>query len=430
MDLAACIELIEKPMGIFSILEEECMFPKATDTSFKNKLHDQHLGKSSNFQKPKVAKGKAEAHFSLVHYAGTVDYNIKGWLEKNKDPLNETVVGLYQKSSMKILANLYATYSSADTGEGTKKAAKKKGSSFQTVSALFRENLNKLMSNLRTTHPHFVRCLIPNETKTPGAMDHHLVLHQLRCNGVLEGIRICRKGFPNRILYGDFKQRYRILNASAIPKGHFIDSKKACEKLLASIDIDHNQYKFGHTKVFFKAGLLGTLEEMRDDRLALLITRTQALCRGFLMRLEYKKILDRRDAIYTIQYNIRAFMNVKHWPWMKLYFKIKPLLRSAETEKEMAAMKEEFAKTKDSLAKSEAKRKELEEKMVKLLQEKNDLQLQVQSETENLTDAEERCDQLIKSKIQLEAKIKELNERLEDEEESNAELTAKKRKLE
>ncbi|NWS64702.1 MYH1B protein, partial [Chunga burmeisteri] len=109
MDLAACIELIEKPMGIFSILEEECMFPKATDTSFKNKLYDQHLGKSSNFQKPKPAKGKAEAHFSLVHYAGTVDYNISGWLDKNKDPLNETVVGLYQKSSLKTLALLFAS---------------------------------------------------------------------------------------------------------------------------------------------------------------------------------------------------------------------------------------------------------------------------------------------------------------------------------
>ncbi|KFV96527.1 Myosin heavy chain, skeletal muscle, adult, partial [Eurypyga helias] len=108
MDLAACIELIEKPMGIFSILEEECMFPKATDTSFKNKLYDQHLGKSSNFQKPKPAKGKAEAHFALVHYAGTVDYNITGWLEKNKDPLNETVIGLYQKSSVKTLALLFA----------------------------------------------------------------------------------------------------------------------------------------------------------------------------------------------------------------------------------------------------------------------------------------------------------------------------------
>ncbi|GAB1296248.1 Myosin-4 [Apodemus speciosus] len=432
MDLAACIELIEKPMGIFSILEEECMFPKATDTSFKNKLYEQHLGKSNNFQKPKPAKGKAEAHFSLVHYAGTVDYNIIGWLDKNKDPLNETVVGLYQKSGLKTLAFLFSGGQAAEAegGGGGKKGGKKKGSSFQTVSALFRENLNKLMTNLKSTHPHFVRCLIPNETKTPGAMEHELVLHQLRCNGVLEGIRICRKGFPSRILYADFKQRYKVLNASAIPEGQFIDSKKASEKLLGSIDIDHTQYKFGHTKVFFKAGLLGTLEEMRDEKLAQLITRTQAVCRGYLMRVEFKKMMERRESIFCIQYNVRAFMNVKHWPWMKLYFKIKPLLKSAETEKEMANMKEDFEKAKEDLAKSEAKRKELEEKMVALMQEKNDLQLQVQAEADGLADAEERCDQLIKTKIQLEAKIKELTERAEDEEEINAELTAKKRKLE
>uniref|UniRef100_A0A4W3HG53 Myosin-4-like n=1 Tax=Callorhinchus milii TaxID=7868 RepID=A0A4W3HG53_CALMI len=429
MDLAACIELIEKPLGIFSILEEECMFPKASDTSFKNKLYDQHLGKSNNFLKPKPVKGRPEAHFSLVHYAGTVDYNITGWLEKNKDPLNETVVGLFQKSSVKLLAQLYAA-SAAEADSNPKKGGKKKGSSFQTVSAVFRENLGKLMANLRTTHPHFVRCLIPNETKTPGLMDNHLVIHQLRCNGVLEGIRICRKGFPSRILYADFKQRYRILNASAIPEGQFIDSKKACEKLLGSIEIDHTQYRLGHTKVFFKAGLLGTLEEMRDEKLAQLVTSIQALCRGYLMRIEMNKMIERRDSLYSIQYNIRSFMNVKHWPWMLLYFKIKPLLKSAETEKEMANMKEEFEKTKEAFAKSEARRKELEEKMVSLVQEKNDLMVQVQSEGETLVDAEERCEGLIKNKIQLEAKLKELNERLEDEEETNAELTAKKRKLE
>ncbi|KAL7372784.1 hypothetical protein ABVT39_022455 [Epinephelus coioides] len=377
MDLAACIELIEKPMGIFSILEEECMFPKASDTTFKNKLYDQHLGKSNNFQKPKPVKGKAEAHFSLVHYAGTVDYSITGWLDKNKDPLNDTVVQLYQKASLKLLAFLYSTYSSSD-----------------------------------------------------GIMEHHLVIHQLRCNGVLEGIRICRKGYPSRILYGDFKQRYKVLNASVIPEGQFIDNKKAAEKLLGSIDVDHTQYKFGHTKVFFKAGLLGLLEEMRDEKLASLITITQALCRGFLRRKEYQKMTERRESIYIVQYNIRSFMNVKHWPWMKLYFKIKPLLRSAETEKEMAIMKVEFAKCKEDLAKAETKRKELEAKMVSLLQEKNDLCLQIHTESESLADAEERCEGLIKNKILLEAKAKELSERLEDEEEVNAELTAKRRKLE
>ncbi|KAF4093520.1 hypothetical protein AMELA_G00002880 [Ameiurus melas] len=370
-------EYKKKPMGIFSILEEECMFPKATNTTFKNKLYDQHLGKCACFQKPKPAKGKAEAHFSLVHYAGTVDYNVNGWLDKNKDPLNDSVVQLYQKSANKLLCHLYAAHAGAD-----------------------------------------------------GLMENFLVIHQLRCNGVLEGIRICRKGFPSRILYADFKQRYKVLNASVIPEGQFIDNKKASEKLLGSIDVDHTQYKFGHTKVFFKAGLLGTLEEMRDDKLVALVTMTQALCRGFLMRTEFVKMMERRESIFTIQYNIRSFMNVKHWPWMKVYFKIKPLLKTAETEKEMAAMKENFDKMKEDLAKALAKKKELEEKMVSLLQEKNDLQLQVSAESENLSDAEERCEGLIKNKIQLEAKLKESNERLEDEEEINAELTAKKRKLE
>uniref|UniRef100_A0A674PR47 Myosin heavy chain, fast skeletal muscle-like n=1 Tax=Takifugu rubripes TaxID=31033 RepID=A0A674PR47_TAKRU len=414
MDLAACIELIEKPMGIFSILEEECMFPKATDTSFKNKLYDQHLGKNKAFEKPKPAKGKAEAHFSLVHYAGTVDYNISGWLDKNKDPLNESVVQLYQKSPVKLLSTLYPPVVDGRT----------------FASANSSENLGKLMTNLRSTHPHFVRCLIPNESKTPGLMENFLVIHQLRCNGVLEGIRICRKGFPSRILYADFKQRYKVLNASVIPEGQFIDNKKASEKLLGSIDVDHDQYRFGHTKVFFKAGLLGTLEEMRDDKLAALVTMTQALCRGYLMRKEFVKMTARRDAIYTIQYNVRSFMNVKNWPWMHVYYKIKPLLKSAETEKELAQMKENYEKMQTDLAAALAKKKELEEKMVSLLQEKNDLQLQVASESENLSDAEERCEGLIKSKIQLEAKLKETTERLEDEEEINAELTAKKRKLE
>uniref|UniRef100_A0A8D0AJE4 Myosin heavy chain, fast skeletal muscle-like n=1 Tax=Sander lucioperca TaxID=283035 RepID=A0A8D0AJE4_SANLU len=424
MDLAACIELIEKPMGIFSILEEECMFPKASDTSFKNKLYDQHLGKTKAFEKPKPPKkGKIEAHFSLVHYAGTVDYNIAGWLEKNKDPLNDSVCQLYQKSPQVLMYILFVILTKH-------KGGKKKGGSMQTVSSQFRENLGKLMTNLRSTHPHFVRCLIPNESKTPGLMENFLVIHQLRCNGVLEGIRICRKGFPSRILYADFKQRYKVLNASVIPDGQFIDNKKASEKLLGSIDIPHDEYKFGHTKVFFKAGLLGVLEEMRDEKLSTLVTMTQALARGYVMRKEFVKMTERREAIYSIQYNIRSFMNVKHWPWMKVYYKIKPMLKSAETEKELANMKENYEKMKTDLAAALAKKKDLEEKMVSLLQEKNDLQLQVSSESENLNDAEERCEVLIKSKIQMEAKLKETTERLEDEEEINAELTAKKRKLE
>merc|ERR1712157_385047 len=102
MDLAATIELIEKPLGIMSILEEECMFPKATDMTFRDKLMQQHLGKNDKIGKPKPAKkeGVPDPHFELYHYAGTVGYNVTDWLTKNKDPLNASVVGLLKKSSM------------------------------------------------------------------------------------------------------------------------------------------------------------------------------------------------------------------------------------------------------------------------------------------------------------------------------------------
>ncbi|KAK6318993.1 hypothetical protein J4Q44_G00102040 [Coregonus suidteri] len=138
----------------------------------------------------------------------------------------------------------------------------------------------------------------------------------------------------------------------------------------------------------------------------------------------------RREALMTIQWNIQAFNAVKHWPWMKLFFKIKPLLKSVATEKEMARLKEELARLKEALEKSEAKRKELKEKHVSLIQEKNDLSLQLQAEQDNLVDAKDHCDLLIKAKIQLETKVKEMMEGLEDEEEMNAGVLAKMRKLE
>ncbi|KAI3357905.1 hypothetical protein L3Q82_016286 [Scortum barcoo] len=434
LDLQACIDLIERPMGILSIMEEECMFPKATDHSFKTKLYDNHLGKSPNFQRLRLdKKRKYETHFEVVHYAGVVPYNITGWLDKNRDPLNETVVVLFQKSSNKLMAGLFENYVSSEMAADPKaetKHRKRKGASFQTVSQLHKENLNKLMANLRSTQPHFVRCIIPNESKNPGVMDPFLVLHQLRCNGVLEGIRICRKGFPNRILYAEFKQRYRILNPYAIPEDSFVDSRKAVEKLLSSLDIDHTQYKFGHTKVFFKVGLLGQLEDMRDTRLSQILTIVQAMSRGKLMRMERQKMMLQRDAIMVIQFNLRAFFSVRTWPWMMLFYKLRPLLRSAQVEKELAALSEDYTKLKEAFERSEVKRQEAEERQVVLVQEKNDLALQLQAEQDNLTDAEDRCNQLIQSKISQELKLKEMQERLEDEEEVSAMLMSKKRKLE
>nr|XP_006637180.1 PREDICTED: myosin-16 isoform X1 [Lepisosteus oculatus]XP_015215928.1 PREDICTED: myosin-16 isoform X1 [Lepisosteus oculatus]XP_015215929.1 PREDICTED: myosin-16 isoform X1 [Lepisosteus oculatus] len=424
LDLQACIELLEKPMGIFSILEEQCVFPKATDATFKAALYDNHLGKSNNFLKPKGGKKGPEAHFELVHYAGTVGYNITGWLEKNKDPLNETVVGLFQKSSMNLLA---ALFKEEEQPGGAKK--QKKGSSFQTVSAFYREQLNKLMTTLRSTAPHFVRCIVPNEFKQSGVCDAFLILHQLACNGVLEGIRICRKGFPNRLQYPEFKQRYYILNPNIIPKG-FVDNKKASELILGSLGLDDMEYRIGHTKVFFRAGVLAKLEDMRDERLAKIMTMLQARLRGVLMRIEFKKMLDRRIALIAIQRNVRKFLQLRYWGWWKLYNKVKPLLNVARQEDEMKAKEEELRSAMEKTQEMVNRIKELEEKLATLSQEKNDLSLTLIAEQETLADAEERCTQLMKSKISMESQIQEMKEQLEEEESTASSLGAHKRKLE
>merc|ERR1719443_1139965 len=214
MDLAACIIMFEKPMGIWAILEEESLFPKATDKSFEEKLKAQHLGKSPPFAKPQ-SKTDKNAHFAIIHYAGTVSYNVTAWLEKNKDPVNDTVVDLMKKSSNELLVLLWADHpgQSAPPAADAKGGKKKKGAGGKTVSSVYLVQLGALMSTLHSTEPHFIRCIVPNTHKQPGGVEPPLIMHQLTCNGVLEGIRICMRGFPNRILYDDFKQRYSILGA-------------------------------------------------------------------------------------------------------------------------------------------------------------------------------------------------------------------------
>merc|ERR1712193_488441 len=106
MDLIACIIMFEKPMGIWAILEEESLFPKATDKSFEDKIKTQHLGKSPPFAKPQ-SKTDKNAHFAVIPYAGTVSYNVTAWLEKNKDPVNDSVVDVLKRSSNELLTVLW-----------------------------------------------------------------------------------------------------------------------------------------------------------------------------------------------------------------------------------------------------------------------------------------------------------------------------------
>ncbi|XP_014245709.1 myosin heavy chain, muscle isoform X22 [Cimex lectularius] len=432
MDLAACIELIEKPMGILSILEEESMFPKATDKTFEDKLNTNHLGKSPNFQKPKPPKpGCQAAHFAIGHYAGVVSYNITGWLEKNKDPLNDTVVDQYKKGTNKLLCEIFADHPGQSGGadpSGGKGGRGKKGGGFATVSSSYKEQLNNLMTTLKSTQPHFVRCIIPNELKQPGVIDSHLVMHQLTCNGVLEGIRICRKGFPNRMVYPDFKLRYKILNPAAVEKEP--DQKKAAGHVLESTGLDPDMYRLGHTKVFFRAGVLGQMEELRDDRLGKIIGWMQAYIRGYLTRKEYKKLQEQRLALQVVQRNLRKYLQLRTWPWWKMWTKVKPLLNVANVEEEMRKLEELVAQTQAALEKEEKARKEVEALNAKLIQEKTDLLKNLEGEKGTLGSIQERAAKLQAQKADLESQLADTQERLQTEEDARNQVFQQKKKLE
>ncbi|XP_024080488.1 myosin heavy chain, muscle isoform X34 [Cimex lectularius] len=432
MDLAACIELIEKPMGILSILEEESMFPKATDKTFEDKLNTNHLGKSPNFQKPKPPKpGCQAAHFAIGHYAGVVSYNITGWLEKNKDPLNDTVVDQYKKGTNKLLCEIFADHPGQSGGadpSGGKGGKRTKGSAFMTVSALYKEQLNNLMTTLKSTQPHFVRCIIPNELKQPGVIDSHLVMHQLTCNGVLEGIRICRKGFPNRMVYPDFKLRYMILAPATMANEP--DPKTAAAKCLKEVELDPESYRIGHTKVFFRAGVLGQMEELRDDRLGKIIGWMQAYIRGYLTRKEYKKLQEQRLALQVVQRNLRKYLQLRTWPWWKMWTKVKPLLNVANVEEEMRKLEELVAQTQAALEKEEKARKEVEALNAKLIQEKTDLLKNLEGEKGTLGSIQERAAKLQAQKADLESQLADTQERLQTEEDARNQVFQQKKKLE
>ncbi|XP_043189531.1 myosin heavy chain, muscle-like isoform X6 [Amphibalanus amphitrite] len=430
MDLQACIDLMEKPMGVLSILEEESMFPKATDKTFEEKLKNNHLGKSSCFIKPKPPKqGQAEAHFAIVHYAGTVAYNLIGWLEKNKDPLNDTVVDQFKKGSNMLAQEIFADHPGQSGGQdaGGKGAKRQKGSAFQTVSAMYREQLNNLMVTLRATQPHFIRCIIPNETKSPGVIDSHLVMHQLTCNGVLEGIRICRKGFPNRMVYADFKHRYTILAPKQMKA--LSDDKDATEKCLEVIELEHEKYRIGHTKVFFRAGVLGQMEELRDERLSKIFSWLQSWVRGYFTRKEFKKLQKQRLALQVVQRNLRKYMQLRNWMWFKLWQKIKPMLNVTRIEDEMRALEAKAEKALSAIEKEEKLRKQLDDQNARLTKERDELLSALDEEKGSISDYHAKQQKLQAQKKQLEKQLQETQDRLSEEEEAREALNQAKKKL-
>lgn len=428
LDLQPAIDLIDKPGGIMAFLDEECWFPKATDKTFVEKLVSFH----STHPKFMKTDFRGVADFAIVHYAGKVDYSAAKWLMKNMDPLNENIVSLLQASQDPFVVNIWkdaeivgmAQQALTDTQFG---ARTRKGM-FRTVSHLYKEQLAKLMDTLRNTNPNFVRCIIPNHEKRAGKIDANLVLDQLRCNGVLEGIRICRQGFPNRIPFQEFRQRYELLTPNVIPKG-FMDGKKACERMIQALELDSNLFRVGQSKIFFRAGVLAHLEEERDYKITDLIVNFQAFCRGFLARRNYQKRLQQLNAIRIIQRNCAAYLKLRNWQWWRLYTKVKPLLEVTKQEEKLVQKEDELKQVREKLDNLSQSALDYERKFQVAIEEKTHLAEQLQAEIELCAEAEESRMRLAARKQELEEMMQDMEARIEEEEERVNSMNSEKKKL-
>ncbi|KAI0207651.1 hypothetical protein LSAT2_007632 [Lamellibrachia satsuma] len=411
LDLQPTIDLIEKPMGILALVDEECWFPKATDTTLVDKLIAQHSG-HPKFMKPDF---RDKTSFSLVHYAGRVNYSCTKWLLKNMDPLNEHIVSLLQQSSDDFIRVIWKD--AEIVGMGVASAG---GDGLRFLPHEERNTLNN-------TSPNFIRCIIPNHEKKGGKIDAPLVLDQLRCNGVLEGIRICRQGFPNRILFQEFKQRYELLTPNVIPKG-FMDGKKACEKMIQALELDPNLYRIGQSKIFFRAGVLAHLEEERDLKLTDIMMQFQAYARGFISRRHFQKRLNQLNAIRIIQRNCAAYLKLRNWQWWRLFTKVKPLLQVTNNEDKLNAKEEELKKICDRFDAQKQEYDELASRYSQIIEDKNILSEQLQAETELCAEAEESRGHLISRKQELEEILQDMEQRLEEEEERSMQIANEKKK--
>merc|ERR550532_1180688 len=215
--------------------------------------------------------------------------------------------------------------------EAPKDQDRKKGKGGKTVSSYFKGQLDDLMGTLYKTEPHFIRCVVPNTHKEPGGVESGLVMHQYQCNGVLAGIAICRKGFPNKMPYPEFKARYNILAAKLVAKAK--NDKGAAGAVMAVVKLDKEKFRLGHTKVFFRAGVGGWMEEQREDKIGSVLAWLQSGARGKSSRMQFQKLKEQKLALFCVQRAIRALMMAKTWKWLQIWLLIKPTLKCTQFSK-------------------------------------------------------------------------------------------------
>ncbi|XP_065578668.1 unconventional myosin-Vb-like isoform X2 [Artemia franciscana] len=312
-DNQPCIDLIEGKLGILDILDDECKFSAGSDESWLRNLEKNCSG-NKYFGKSK----RSCSTFTIQHFAGNVEYQVNGFIEKNRDTIDPEQVAILQLSSNPLLVSLFeeeCVFTSAEPRKIAGTVPRKLGPLIlkeiqpaakstlrrtkRTVGSQFKDSLTQLMQSLNSTCPHYIRCIKPNDSKVAFEFDPHRVVQQLRACGILETVRISAAGFPSRMSYDQFVNRYYQL-AIGLRKG---EPRKICETVLLNLSDGSDMCKFGQTKVFFRAGKIAQLEKLRKDLLWKSSVIIQKTWRGYSQRKLYSQL--KRTTIF-IQARVRG----------------------------------------------------------------------------------------------------------------------------
>uniref|UniRef100_A0A452R4V5 Unconventional myosin-XV n=1 Tax=Ursus americanus TaxID=9643 RepID=A0A452R4V5_URSAM len=308
-DNQPCINLISlKPYGILRILDDQCCFPQATDHTFLQKCHYHH-GANPLYSKPKMPLPE----FTIKHYAGKVTYQVHKFLDKNHDQVRQDVLDLFVRSRTRVVAHLFSSHAP----QAAPQRLGKSGSvtrlhKAHTVAAKFQQSLLDLVEKMERCNPLFVRCLKPNHKKEPGLFEPDVVMAQLRYSGVLETVRIRKEGFPVRLPFQVFIDRYRCLVAL---KHNLPASGDLCVSLLSRLcTVMPNMYRVGVSKLFLKEHLHQLLESMRERVVHLAALTLQRCLRGFLIRRRFRSL---RGQITLLQSRARGYLARQRYQQMR-----------------------------------------------------------------------------------------------------------------
>uniref|UniRef100_A0A9J7YSV0 Myosin XVIIIAb n=1 Tax=Cyprinus carpio carpio TaxID=630221 RepID=A0A9J7YSV0_CYPCA len=441
----------DEARGLLWLMEEEALQPGGSEETLLERLFSYYSPVDGESKGPALLlKSEKAHHFLLGHSHGTdwVEYDASGWLSHAKqNPASQNAAILLQDSQKKNISGLFMGRSGGATVlsgsiaglEGGSQLALRRATSMRKtfttgVAAVKKKSLciqiklqvDALIDTVRRSRVHFVHCLLPKAETSAGDLKTHgescdnglmqldvcLLRAQLRGSKLLDALRIYRQGYPDHLVFSEFRRRFDVLTPHLTKKHgrNYIvtDEKRAVEELLESLELEKSSYHMGLSRVFFRAGVLAKLEEHRDIQTRRNITLFQAACRGYLARQAFKKRKIQHLAIRCIQKNIKKNRGVKGWPWWKLFTTVRPLIEVQLTEEQIRGKDEEIQQLKLKLEKVEKERNELRLNSDRLESKITELSSELADERNTGESASQLLESETSERLRLEKDMKDL----------------------